>query len=62
MSTKAEDLSHVPPHLRAQIPFDGTGNGTHGMLLLADIVAAGIAPDPNPEATAAWNDTAASSD
>lgn len=57
-----DDVDHIPPHLRALVPFDGAGNGTQGLIGLADLVAAGIVPDPNPAASAAWNCRAGCSD
>lgn len=52
----AGELDHVPPHLRATVLCHG-GDGTHGRLLLGELVAAGLIDDPEPAATAYFNAT-----
>lgn len=47
-----DSLSHIAPHLRRRVPVEGP-QGTEGYVSLADLVAHGILPDPDPDASAA---------
>jgi hypothetical protein len=55
MPDPTTDDTHIPPHLRTPVLVVNSGGG-HGHIPLADLVAAGIFPDPDPAATAAWGD------
>jgi hypothetical protein len=51
--TEDGPLDHVPPHLRQRVSLTAE-DGTQGYLLLADLVALGYVPDPDPTATKEW--------